>query len=138
MNSMAASAAKAFGRRLARASPLRGGGHSFAAPGAAPPASHGQRRSFVEAAKASAAKDEVSQVSRARPEGAPPPPPLPRALEAKSGDGLTLNEAFNVRDTGAPLKESVGGPTLGRILNILGEPIDELGPIETYTSADYL
>merc|ERR1711933_138011 len=32
---------------------------------------------------------------------------------------------------GAPIKVPVGEQTLGRIINIIGEPIDELGPIET-------
>ncbi len=33
-------------------------------------------------------------------------------------------------DTGAPIKVPVGPNTLGRIMNILGEPVDERGPIE--------
>src|SRR5438034_3837035 len=37
-------------------------------------------------------------------------------------------EAFN---TGRPIEVPVGDKTLGRIMNVLGEPIDELGPIET-------
>merc|ERR1711934_442517 len=34
-----------------------------------------------------------------------------------------------VNDTGAPISVPVGPETLGRIINIIGEPIDELGPI---------
>ncbi|XP_039762073.1 ATP synthase subunit beta, mitochondrial-like isoform X2 [Pararge aegeria] len=34
-------------------------------------------------------------------------------------------------DTGAPITIPVGEPTLGRIMNVIGEPIDERGPIET-------
>merc|ERR1712085_195238 len=45
------------------------------------------------------------------------------------GDGLTRGQA--VRDTGASIKVPVGEQTLGRIVNVIGEPIDELGPIET-------
>merc|ERR1712194_348546 len=45
------------------------------------------------------------------------------------GDGLTRGQA--VRDTGDSIKVPVGEQTLGRIMNIIGEPIDELGPIET-------
>merc|ERR1712085_57619 len=45
------------------------------------------------------------------------------------GDGLTRGQA--VRDTGASIKVPVGEQTLGRIINVIGEPIDELGPIET-------
>jgi len=36
-----------------------------------------------------------------------------------------------VVDTGAPLSVPVGRETLGRILNVLGDPIDGLGPIKT-------
>merc|ERR1712217_269957 len=34
-----------------------------------------------------------------------------------------------VWDTGAPSKVAVGSHTLGRIMNVTGEPIDDLGPI---------
>merc|ERR1712174_173575 len=44
-------------------------------------------------------------------------------------DGLTRGQT--VEDTGAPINVPVGEQTLGRIINIIGEPIDELGPIET-------
>ncbi len=33
-------------------------------------------------------------------------------------------------DTGAPIMVPVGTPTLGRVLNVIGEPVDELGPIK--------
>merc|ERR1712018_985524 len=32
-------------------------------------------------------------------------------------------------DTGSPIKVPVGPGTLGRIINVIGEPIDERGPI---------
>ena len=37
----------------------------------------------------------------------------------------------DVTDTGAPIKVPVGPATLGRIINVIGEPIDERGPIHT-------
>merc|ERR1719351_108225 len=37
----------------------------------------------------------------------------------------------SVLDTGAPIKVPVGPATLGRIINVIGEPIDERGPIHT-------
>jgi len=36
-----------------------------------------------------------------------------------------------VNDTGAPIKVPVGPATLGRIINVIGEAIDERGPVET-------
>jgi len=36
-----------------------------------------------------------------------------------------------VNDTGAPIKVPVGPGTLGRIINVIGEPIDERGPVKT-------
>lgn len=39
----------------------------------------------------------------------------------------------NVVDTGAPIRVPVGQGTLGRIINVIGEPIDERGPVITDT-----
>jgi len=36
-----------------------------------------------------------------------------------------------VKDTGGPIMVPVGPETLGRIMNVIGEPIDERGPIIT-------
>merc|ERR1711881_673091 len=52
-----------------------------------------------------------------------------RTIAMDGTDGLTRGQT--VQDTGAPIQVPVGEPTLGRIINIIGEPIDELGPIET-------
>merc|ERR1712193_445659 len=52
-----------------------------------------------------------------------------RTIAMDGTDGLTRGQA--VEDTGAPIKVPVGEQTLGRIINIIGEPIDELGPVET-------
>merc|ERR1719512_352569 len=52
-----------------------------------------------------------------------------RTIAMDGTDGLTRGQV--VADTGAPIKVPVGEQTLGRIINIIGEPIDELGPIET-------
>jgi F-type H+-transporting ATPase subunit beta len=38
---------------------------------------------------------------------------------------------MDVVNLGAPISVPVGGPTLGRIFNVLGEPIDEKGPVDT-------
>lgn len=35
------------------------------------------------------------------------------------------------KDTGSPIRIPVGPETLGRIMNVIGEPIDERGPIPT-------
>jgi F0F1-type ATP synthase beta subunit len=44
-------------------------------------------------------------------------------------EGLVRGQG--VSDTGAPIKIPVGPATLGRIMNVIGEPIDERGPIKT-------
>merc|ERR1712087_646610 len=49
-----------------------------------------------------------------------------RAVSMTSTDGLKRGAA--VVNTGAPITVPVGVPTLGRIFNVLGEPVDELGP----------
>ena len=49
-----------------------------------------------------------------------------RAVSMTSTDGL--KRGLDVTDTGAPITVPVGIPTLGRIFNVLGVPVDELGP----------
>jgi F-type H+-transporting ATPase subunit beta len=48
-----------------------------------------------------------------------------RAVSMTSTDGLKRGES--VIDTGAPITVPVGAPTLGRIFNVLGVPVDEMG-----------
>merc|ERR1711865_513602 len=55
-----------------------------------------------------------------------------RTIAMDGTDGLTRGQP--VADTGEPIKVPVGEQTLGRIINIIGEPIDELGPIEASKS----
>jgi F-type H+-transporting ATPase subunit beta len=50
-----------------------------------------------------------------------------RAVAMDSSDGLV--RGMEVRDTGAPIAMPVGPETLGRILNVIGEPVDEKGPV---------
>lgn len=52
-----------------------------------------------------------------------------RAIALGSTFGLCRD--LDVIDTGAPLMVPVGLQTLGRVMNLLGEPIDNLGPIKT-------
>lgn len=52
-----------------------------------------------------------------------------RAIAMDGTDGLTRGSPVN--DTGAPISVPVGRETLGRIINVVGEPIDEQGPINT-------
>ncbi|MFB0515594.1 MAG: F0F1 ATP synthase subunit beta, partial [Candidatus Neomarinimicrobiota bacterium] len=54
---------------------------------------------------------------------------LVRTVAMDSTDGLTRGTA--VKDTGEPISMPVGPNTLGRLLNVIGEPIDGKGPIET-------
>lgn len=51
-----------------------------------------------------------------------------RAVSMSSTDGM--KRGIEAVDTGAPISVPVGGPTLGRIFNILGEPVDELGDVD--------
>lgn len=50
-----------------------------------------------------------------------------RTISLESTDGLW--RGMKVVDTGAPLSVPVGNATLGRILNVLGEPVDGRGPL---------
>jgi F-type H+-transporting ATPase subunit beta len=50
-----------------------------------------------------------------------------RAVSMSSTDGVT--RGMEVVDTGASISVPVGTPSLGRILNVLGEPVDEMGPV---------
>ena len=52
-----------------------------------------------------------------------------RAIAMDSTDGLQRGQ--EVSDLGRPLEVPVGPETLGRIINIIGEPIDERGPLNT-------
>ncbi len=51
-----------------------------------------------------------------------------RAVALGASDGLIRGQA--VRDTGAPIMVPVGTGTLGRIFNVLGETVDEMGPLD--------
>jgi F-type H+-transporting ATPase subunit beta len=51
-----------------------------------------------------------------------------RCVAMDSTDGMVRGQ--EVSDTGAPIRVPVGPGTLGRILNVIGEPIDERGPVD--------
>ena len=50
-----------------------------------------------------------------------------RAVAMKPTDGVV--RGMNALDLGGPITVPVGRATLGRILNVLGEPVDNLGPV---------
>ncbi len=52
-----------------------------------------------------------------------------RTIAMGSSDGL--KRGLPVSNTGAAISVPVGEKTLGRIMDVLGKPIDELGPVET-------
>ena len=54
-----------------------------------------------------------------------------RTIAMSSTDGLT--RGMEVEDTGAPITIPVGEATLGRVFNVLGEPIDEKGEVSSVT-----
>ncbi|MGH9526814.1 MAG: F0F1 ATP synthase subunit beta, partial [Terriglobales bacterium] len=51
------------------------------------------------------------------------------AMEPTEG----LVRGMTVTDTGGPITVPVGPATLGRVMNVLGQPVDKLGPIESKT-----
>jgi F-type H+-transporting ATPase subunit beta len=52
-----------------------------------------------------------------------------RTIAMDSTEGLVRGQ--DVTDTGAPIEVPVGDETLGRIMNVIGEPVDEAGPVKT-------
>jgi len=55
-----------------------------------------------------------------------------RCIAMDSTEGLVRGQS--VTDTGAPIRVPVGKECLGRIMNVIGEPVDEAGPITTDVS----
>ncbi|ABQ32694.1 MULTISPECIES: F0F1 ATP synthase subunit beta [Bradyrhizobium] len=51
-----------------------------------------------------------------------------RTIAMDTTEGLVRGQ--EVTDTGAPIRVPVGEGTLGRIINVIGEPIDEAGPVK--------
>ena len=56
-----------------------------------------------------------------------------RAVSMLPTDGMV--RGMKVIDLGGPITVPVGAPTLGRVMNVVGEPVDELGPIVDDTRA---
>ena len=56
-----------------------------------------------------------------------------RTIAMDTTDGLVRGK--QVLDTGNPISVPVGKETLGRILNVVGEPVDQRGPIKSKTTA---
>src|ERR687883_511386 len=50
-----------------------------------------------------------------------------RCIAMDTSEGLVRGQP--VSDTGAPIAVPVGAGTLGRIMNVIGEPVDEAGPL---------
>ena len=55
-----------------------------------------------------------------------------RTVSMLPTDGMV--RGMKAIDTGGPIKVPVGNGTLGRIINVIGEPVDERGPVE---ASDY-
>ena len=51
-----------------------------------------------------------------------------RTIAMDSTEGLVRGQ--DVKDTGGPISVPVGEATLGRIINVIGDPVDEAGPVE--------
>ncbi|MEO1985848.1 MAG: F0F1 ATP synthase subunit beta [Martelella sp.] len=52
-----------------------------------------------------------------------------RTIAMDATEGLVRGQ--EVKNTGSPIQVPVGVETLGRIMNVIGEPVDEVGPIKT-------
>ena len=52
-----------------------------------------------------------------------------RTIAMDTTEGLVRGQ--EVTDTGQPITVPVGAGTLGRIMNVIGEPIDEAGPVKS-------
>jgi F-type H+-transporting ATPase subunit beta len=52
-----------------------------------------------------------------------------RAVSMSTTDGMI--RGMQAEDTGAPISVPVGPATLGRIFNVVGDPVDNLGPVNT-------
>ena len=52
-----------------------------------------------------------------------------RTIAMDTTEGLVRGQT--VTDTGEPISVPVGDETLGRIMNVIGEPVDEVGPVKT-------
>src|ERR1700735_1446188 len=51
-----------------------------------------------------------------------------RTIAMDTSEGLVRGQ--EVTDSGAPISVPVGLPLLGRIINVIGEPVDEAGPVK--------
>src|SRR5471030_2337134 len=54
--------------------------------------------------------------------------PTVRTIAMDTSEGLVRGQ--DVTDTGQPISVPVGPGTLGRIMNVIGEPVDEAGPVQ--------
>src|SRR5213076_1071829 len=54
-----------------------------------------------------------------------------RAVSMLPTDGMV--RGMKVEDLGGPITVPVGVPTLGRVMNVIGESVDELGPVTAET-----
>ncbi len=54
-----------------------------------------------------------------------------RTIAMEATDGLV--RGMKAYDLGGPISVPVGDQTLGRVMNVLGQPVDNMGPIETKT-----
>src|SRR3954447_12237679 len=52
-----------------------------------------------------------------------------RTRRMDTSEGLVRGQ--DVTDTGQPISVPVGDETLGRIINVVGDPVDEAGPVKT-------
>ena len=59
-----------------------------------------------------------------------------RTIAMDSTEGLKRGDS--VQNTGAPISVPVGPETLGRIINVIGQPIDQKGEVKTKRDGQYI
>src|ERR1700674_4376790 len=78
---------------------------------------------LVDESKSFAEKDLTFEVEQQLGDG------VVRTIAMGSSDGL--RRGMKVTNTGAPISVPVGPATLGRVMDVLGRPIDERGPVNS-------
>src|SRR5881275_470997 len=73
----------------------------------------------------------IYQAIRVVSDGFTVPAPISVILEVQQHLGEGIVRGMKAIDEGGPISVPVGRGTLGRVMNVIGEPVDQLGPIKS-------